>query len=136
MTVYQKYTSSAEALVEGDNAGTATWRVALAASVNPADTTFVAGTTDLPTGGGYTQGGNVAATISSSQSGGIYRLVLANPAQWVGSGGGFSFRYVILYNATTNVPHGYWDYGSTITVLATQTFDAVLNAINGAFTVQ
>jgi hypothetical protein len=136
MAVYQKYTASPETLVEADNAGTAVWKVALALTVNPADTSFVAGTTDLATGGGYTQGGNTATTTSSAQTGGVYRLILANPAQWVGSGGGFTFRYIILYNSTNNTPYGYWDYGSAVPLAATQTFDAVLDGANGAFTVQ
>ncbi len=49
MAVYNKYTAAVEPLVEGDNAGTAAWKAALALTVNPADSTFVAGTTDLAT---------------------------------------------------------------------------------------
>lgn len=137
MAVAQKYTASVEALVEGGNAGTVTWKAALAATVNPADTSFVSGTTDLTTGGGYTAGGATLTTTSAEQVGGVYRLILTNPGTWTGTGGGFGpFRYVILYDSTNNVPYLYWDYGSNITLAATQTFQASLDGTNGAITVQ
>lgn len=137
MATYNKYTAAVEPLVEGDNAGTAAWKVALALTVNAADTSFVAGTTDLATGGGYTAGGNAATTTSSAQTGGVYKLVLANPATWTASGGGFTFRYVILYNSTTNIPYGYWDYGSNVVMNGTNadTFTANLDGTNGVFQV-
>ena len=37
---YVKYTAAIEPLLEGINAGTDTWNIALAATVNAADTTF------------------------------------------------------------------------------------------------
>jgi hypothetical protein len=97
----------------------------------------VAGTTDLATGGGYTQGGNTAAVSSATQSGGVYKLVLSAPAVWTASGGGFSFRYVILYNSTNNIPIGYWDYGSTVTMNGTNgdTFTFTPDGTNGVFQV-
>lgn len=137
MAAFNKYTAAVEALVEGDNAGTATWKVALALTVNPADTTFVAGTTDLATGGGYTAGGNTAATTSSSQTAGVYKLILSDPALWTATGGGFTFRYVILYNSTSGVPYGYWDYTSNVVMNGTNgdTFLADLDQVAGVFTV-
>jgi hypothetical protein len=137
MAAYNKYTAAVEPLVEGDNAGTAAWKVALALTVNAADTTFVAGTTDLATGGGYTAGGNAATTTSSAQAAGVYKLLLAIPATWTASGVGFTFRYVILYNSTTNIPYGYWDNGSNIVMNGTNgdTFVANLDTTNGVFTV-
>lgn len=133
---YVKYTAGVENLLEGANAGTDTWRVALANTVNVADTTFTPGTTDLATGGGYTQGGNTCSVSSATHSSGTYRLILNDPATWTATGGGFGpFRYAILWNATTNVPVGYWDYGSSITLLAGDTFTADLDGTNGVFTV-
>lgn len=132
MATYNKYTAGIEALLEGINAGTDTWKVALANTVNAADTSFVAGTTDLVTGGGYTQGGNTAAVSSATHSAGTYKLVLSSPTAWTGSGGGFGpFRYAILYNSTNNVPIGYWDYGSSISLAAGETFTVTLDGTNG-----
>ena len=130
---YVKYTAAVEPLVEGDNAGAAAWKIALAATINVADTSFVAGTTDLATGGGYTQGGNAASTTSSTQSAGTYSLVLSSPAVWTASGGGFTFRYAILYNSTTNIPYASYDYGSSQVVASGETVTVTMGA--SAFTV-
>ena len=62
-SVYTKYTAGVESLLEGTNSGTDVWKVALAATINLADTTFVVGTTDLATAGGYTAGGNTCTTL-------------------------------------------------------------------------
>lgn len=132
---YNKYTAAVEAMLEGDNIGSAVWKIALSNTINPADASFVAGTTDLVTGNGYTQGGNTAATSSATQSGGVYKLVLADPAIWTASGAGFTIRYVILYNSTTGVPYGYWDYGSSQTINSGETFTVDLDAVNGVFSV-
>lgn len=133
MATYNKYTAAIEPLLENINAGSDTWKVALAATVNAADTTFTAGTTDLATGGGYTAGGNTATVSSASQSGGTYKLVLTSPSAWTASGGGFTFRYAILWDSTTNTPVGYWDYGSTQVVLAGETVTVTLDGTNGVF---
>jgi hypothetical protein len=130
---YVKYTAAIEPLLEGINAGTDTWKIALAATVNIADTTFTAGTTDLATGGGYTAGGNTASITSAAQTAGTYKLVLASPTAWTGTGAGFTFRYAILWDATTNTPVAYWDYGSSVVVTAGDTVTVTLDAINGVF---
>jgi hypothetical protein len=134
VAAYVKYPASIEPAFEGDNAGTAAWKVALGATINSADTSFVAGTTDLATAAGYTAGGNAASTTSSAQSGGVYKLVLASPATWTATGGGFTFRYAILYNSTTGIPYGYWDYGASQVVAASETVTVTLDATNGVFT--
>jgi hypothetical protein len=136
MASYNKYTAGVEALMEAINAGTDTWKVALANTVNAADTSFTPGTTDLATGNGYTAGGNAAAVSSSAHSGGTYKLVLSSPATWTASGGSIGpFRYAILWNDTNDVPIGYWDYGSSITLNDGDTFDVTLDGTNGVFTV-
>ncbi len=133
MAAYQKYTPAIESMLEGMNLGSDTWKVALAASINLADSTFTPGTTDLATGNGYTAGGNTCAVTSSSQSGGTFKLVLANPAVWTATGAGFTFRYAILWNATTNQPVGAWDYGSSQVVAAGETVTVTLDGANGVF---
>jgi len=133
---YVKYTAAVEPMLEADNAGSATWKVALAATVNIADTSFVAGTTDLASAGvGYTAGGNAATTSTATQSAGTYKLLLNSPTAWTASGAGFTFRYAILYNSTTNIPYGYWDYGSSQAVAAGETVTVTLDPTNGVFTV-
>jgi hypothetical protein len=130
---YVKYTAAIEPLLEGINSGTDAWKIALAATVNIADTTFTSGTTDLATGGGYTAGGNAASTSSASQTAGTYKLVLASPSVWTATGAGFTFRYAILWNSTTSTPVAYWDYGSSQAVAAGETVTVTLDATNGVF---
>jgi hypothetical protein len=134
-SVYSKYTAGVESLLENGNAATDVWKVALSNTINLANTTFVAGTTDLPTAGGYTAGGNTCTTTSSSQSAGLFKLVLASPATWTSTGAGFTYRYAILYNSTLNIPIGSWDYGSSQTATAGETVQIVLDATNGVFQV-
>jgi len=134
-SVYSKYTAGVESLLENGNAATDVWKIALSNTINLANTTFVAGTTDLPTAGGYTAGGNTCTTTSSSQSAGLFKLVLASPATWTSTGAGFTYRYAILYNSTLNIPIGSWDYGSSQTATAGETVQIVLDATNGVFQV-
>ena len=138
MATFNKYTNGVTALVTSINSGTDAWKVALANTVTVTDTTFTPGTSDLPTGGGYTSGGNPATVASSSNSGGVYKLTLNSPATWTASTTGFGpFRYAILWDSTTSSPLGYWDYGSSITASGTNgdTFTITLDATNGTFTV-
>lgn len=129
---YNKVSAAIEPLLEQINAGSDSWAVALAVSV-PASAAFVAGTTDLATGGGYTQGGNAATVSSATQTAGTYKLVLNSPATWTASGGGFTFRYALLVNSTNNIVLAYWDYGSAQTLAAGDTIAVTLDATNGVF---
>jgi hypothetical protein len=132
---YVKYTSGVEFLVEGINAGSDAWKVALSNTVTIADTTFTPGTTDLATGNGYTAGGNAAATSTSGQAAGVFKLVLSSPATWTATGSVGPFRYAILWDSTTLQPIAYWDYGSSITLTSGDTFAVTLDGTNGVFTV-
>ena len=136
MAAYIKVAGAIDFLVEGINAGTDQWAFALTNTV-PAGTAFTAGTTDLTTGGGYTQGGANVTTTSSAESAGTYALKLAAPATWTASGGGFTFRYVILVDKTTNINVGYWDNGSSIVMNGTNadTFTFTPDTTNGVFTI-
>ena len=90
--------------------------------------------TEISAGNGYTAGGNTAALTSSSQSSGLYKLILANPATWTASGGSVGpFRYAVLYNSTAASGNliGYWDYGSAVTLASGETFTVSLDATNG-----
>jgi hypothetical protein len=120
-------------LLENINSGSDAWKVALAATVNVADTTFTPGTTDLATAGGYTAGGNAATVSSAAQSAGTYKLVLNSPSTWTATGSGFTFRYAILWDSTTSTPVAYWDYGSSQAVASGETVTVTLDATNGVF---
>jgi len=131
MATYQKYTPAIEPMLESMNLGSDSWKIALSATITLTDTTFTPGTTDLATAGGYTAGGNAATTSTSAQTGGTYKLVLASPTVWTATAGGFTFRYAILWNATTNQPVGAWDYGSSQVVAVGETVTVTLDGTNG-----
>lgn len=126
---YNKFTPAIETLFENANVGTDTWAIKLGTAVNQAAGTF----TEVANGNGYTTGGNSAAVSSSSQTGGTFKLVLADPAIWTASGAGFSFQYAILTDVTTGTNVAYWDYGSSQAVAAGETVTVDLDAANGVF---
>ena len=140
MVAFVKYEKGTEALAEGVNAGTDTWKIILSntAPVVGTDTT-TASATELGTSGGYTAGGVSCTVTSSVQTAGVYKLILAAPASptWTASGGGFTFRYVILYNLTNTQCIGYWDYGSAVVMNGTNadTFTPTLDASGGTYTI-
>jgi ethanolamine utilization microcompartment shell protein EutS len=117
---YTKIAAANEDLAEGINVGTDQWAICLASSA-PGSKTFVSGTTDLATSGGYTAGGNNVSTTSAGMNGSDFVLVLADPTTWTATGGGFTFRYALLVNKTNNITLGYWDYGSSQVVAAGET---------------
>jgi hypothetical protein len=135
MAAYNKYNSFAEALTENANCGTDTWRVILSNTAPAAGNTNQASATELTTTGGYTVNGNTCAVTTSTQTAGVYKLVLADPALWTGSGAGFTFRYAILWNQTIDVLAGWWDYGSSQLVATGETLLVDLDASAGVFTV-
>lgn len=131
---YIKIPAANEDLLEAGQAQTDTWAVALTNTV-PGGKAFTAGTTDLVTGGGYTQGGATVGVNSSGMIASDFVLVLANPATWTATGGGFTFRYALLLNSTRAVMPGYWDYGSSQVVAAGETVVVGLDQTNGVFKV-
>lgn len=140
MASYVKYQIGTKVLQEAGNAGSDTWQLILSntAPVVATDTT-AASATELGTSGGYTAGGVNCTITSSVQTAGVFKLILAAPAAptWTASGGGFTFRYVILYNLTRTQCIGYWDYGSSVVMNGTNgdTFTPTLDAVGGTYTV-
>jgi hypothetical protein len=135
---YTKYQIGTEVLQEAANAQTDTWKLILSNTApNVATDTTAASATELATSGGYTAGGVTCTVTTAAQTGGIYKLVLAAPASptWTASGGGFTFRYVILYNLTNTQCIGYWDRGSATVMLAGDTYTPTLDSTNGTYTV-
>jgi hypothetical protein len=133
-----KYEIGTEVLQEAANAGSDSWRLILSNTApNVATHTTAASATELSTGGGYTAGGVTCTVTSAAQTSGVYKLVLAAPASptWTASGGGFTFRYVILYNLTNTQCILYFDRGSATVMAAGDTYTPTLDASNGTYTV-
>ena len=74
-------------------------------------------------------------TSSSGQSGGIYKLVLADLTLTASGGSVAAFRYIYIYNDTVTVPAdpliGYYDYGSSLTLNDGDTFTIDFSPSNG-----
>jgi len=88
-------------------------------------------TGELSTLHGYTNGGQSSATISASQTGGVYTLKLTD-ISWTATGGSIGpFQYVILYDTVSNLLIGWFDYGSALTVSSGLPFQIQMNPTTG-----
>lgn len=141
MASFVKFQPFVENLAEkAFNLGSDTLKVALT-NTAPVNTqgVFDPGTNHPPpaAANGYTSGGNSVTISSSSQSSGTYKLVLADTT-FTASGGSIGpFRYVILYDDTASNDEliGYWDYGSSITLLTSETLTVDFDASAGVLTI-
>lgn len=74
-------------------------------------------------------------TSSSSQTGGTYKLVLADLTMTSTGGSTGPFRYVYIYDDTVASPAdpliGYYDYGSSLTLNDGDSFTVDFSAANG-----
>lgn len=141
MATYNKFQSFVEALAEKQhNLATDTLKVYLSNTApNAATMTVKADLAEISAGNGYTAGGNTATQSSSAQTAGVYKLVLADPATWTASGGSIGpFRYAVLYNdtATGDPLIAWWDYGTSITLGAGDTFAVDFDPSTGVLTIQ
>jgi hypothetical protein len=138
MASFNKFQSFVEAAAEKvHNLGSDTLKVMLSNTAPVATNTVKANITEISAGNGYTAGGTQATISSSAQTSGTYKLVL-NDVVFTASGGSIGpFRYVVLYNdtATNDELIGWWDYGSSITLLSGETFTVDFDATNGVLTI-
>ena len=136
MAAFNKINSFVEALAEKvHNLGSDTLTVALCAAANApvASNTVLANLTQA----NYTNCSSRAiTTTSSAQTSGTYKLVLADLILTASGGTVGPFRYVVVYNdtATNDELIGWYDYGSDITLAATETFTLDFDGSAGALT--
>ncbi len=139
MATFNKINAFVEDVAEKvHNLGSDVLKVALTNTAPTASST-VWNTTAFPApaaANGYTAGGNTPAITSSAQTSGTYKLVLADTVFTATAGGIGPFRYVILYNSTAagGPIIGWYDYGSSITLLDTETLTVDFDATNGVLT--
>ncbi len=140
MATFNKFQPFVEQLAEkGYNLGSDTLKLVLT-NTAPVNTQSVL---DLVTNhpppaaaNGYTAGGNTITISSSEQSAGTYKLVLADSVFTAAGGSIGPFRYAILYDDTStgDMLIGWWDYGSSITLLVGETFTWDADPTNGILT--
>lgn len=132
MASFVKFYSFAEAVAEKrHNLGADTLKIVLSNTAPNASThTQLSDITQIANGNGYTTGGEALTITSSSQTGGVYSLVITSNIVWTATGAVGPFQYVVLYNdtATNDELLGYWDYGSTVSLTTGNTFTANLAA--------
>lgn len=147
MASYNKYNIFVQALCEAKHAfGTTVTRGATTADTYKimltntapsasADTTYSGiSANELANGNGYTTGGVTCTISSESQTSGTEKVVLSvSSPTWTASGSMGPFRYVVLYNSTQGGLVAWWDFGSSLTMAATDTFTVTFDAVNGVF---
>lgn len=74
---------------------------------------------------------------SSSQTSGVYKLVLADLVLTAAGGAMAAFQWVVIYNVTQTTPLGplvaWFDYGSALTLNDTETLTLNFDDINGLY---
>jgi hypothetical protein len=140
MATFIKFHQFVEDLAEKvHNLGADTLKVMLT-NTAPVNTNAVKGDlTEITAANGYTAGGTQASITSSADTTGTYKLVLGDVV-FTASGGSIGpFRYATLYNDTPTSPAdpliGFWDYGSSITLLVGETFTWDADPTNGILTI-
>lgn len=137
MATLNKFDSFVEALAEKvHNLGSDTLKVMLTNTAPVAGNSVKADITEIAAGNGYTAGGGTASITSSSQTGGTYKLVLADVV-FTATGSVGPFRYAVLYNDTAANDEliGWSDYGSALTLANGETFTVDFSATNGVLTI-
>lgn len=137
MATLNKFDSFVEALAEKvHNLGSDTLKVMLTNTAPVAGNSVKTDITEIAAGNGYTAGGGTASIASSSQTGGTYKLVLADVV-FTATGSVGPFRYAVLYNDTAANDEliGWSDYGSALTLANGETFTVDFSATNGVLTI-
>jgi hypothetical protein len=118
------------------NLGADVLKVVLTNTAPTAASTNLASLVDLTTGGGYTAGGGAVSTTSCVQTAGTLKLVVADLVFTATTGFG-PFRYAVLTNSTAagQPVIGWYDYGSSISLQASETFTVDFDQANGVLTI-
>ncbi len=143
MAAFTKFNQFVEDIAGGvhdlQTGTTNSFNVMLTLTAPTAANSVKADLTEIAAGDGYTATGAACTFTSGAQTSGTFKLVLADPATWTATTGTFAdFRYAVLYNDTPTSPAdpliGFWDYGSTVSLGAGETFTVDLDQTNGVLT--
>jgi len=133
MAVYNKFNSFVEAVAEKvHNLGSDVLTIALCAAANApvATNTQLSNLTTIA----YTNlSARVLTTSASIQASGAYKLTIADLILTASGGSVAAFRYVVVYNdtAVNDELIGWFDYGSALTLLDTETLTLDFDGANG-----
>ncbi|HET6443751.1 MAG TPA: hypothetical protein VFI27_04145 [candidate division Zixibacteria bacterium] len=141
MAIFNPFNQFTEDLHHGvhnfTNTASAVPTIALCAAANApvATNSVLANLTEIA----YTNLSTRAVTITSSaQTSGTYKLVLADLILSASGGAVATFRYVVLYADAPTSPAdpliGWYDFGSDVTLLDTQSLTVDFDGVGGVFT--
>lgn len=136
MATFNKFHSFVEAMAEGlHDLGSDQIAVALCAAAN-APTATDADLGDLTQASYDNLSSRNVTTSASAQTSGTYKLTLTDLTLTSTGGTTGPFRYVVLYNDTASNDEliGYYDYGSDLTLQASESFTVDFDASNGVLT--
>jgi hypothetical protein len=136
MAVFNKFDSFVEAVAEKvHNLGSDQLTIALTNTAPVAGNSLLANITEIT----YTNlSTRNLTTTSSAQSGGLYKLVVSDITLTSTGGSTGPFRYVVVYNSTAagGPLIGFFDYGSSITLLSGESLTVDFDQSNGLLTIQ
>jgi hypothetical protein len=115
------------------NLGSDTLKIMLSNTAPSAANLVKADITEISAGNGYSAGGLSVGSVTSSQSGGTYKLVASADPALTATGSVGPFQYAVLYNATPAGGNliGWWDRGSGVTLANGDSFTVDLDQTNG-----
>jgi hypothetical protein len=137
MATFNKFQPFVEHLAEKvHNLGSDALKVALTNTLPTAANGVLADITQIAASGGYTAGGAAATVVTSVQTAGVYKLVLADVV-FTATGAMGPFRAAVLYNSTAAAGNliGWWDYGSSLTLNSGETFTVDYDPTTGVLTI-
>lgn len=139
MAVFNKFNQFVEDIAEKvHNLGADTLKVALTNTLPTSADAILSDITEISAVNGYTAGGNATTITSSAQTSGVYKLVLTDVVFTASGGSMGPSRYAVLYNSTPTSPLkpliGWYDYGTSITLLDGETLTVDFDSVNGVLT--
>jgi hypothetical protein len=136
MASFNKVDSFVEAVAEKvHNLGSDTLKLALTNTAHTSSWTKLSDLT-LATGAPANLDSVTLTVSSSAQTSGTYKLVIADKTM-TASGAVGPFRYIYIYNdtATNDELIGYYDYGSSISLISGDTFTVDFDGTSGVLTI-
>lgn len=138
MATLNMFDSLPEAVAEKiHDLGSDTLKVMLTNTAPIAANTQKSDLVEVAAANGYTAGGTQAVQASSAQTGGTYKLVLAD-VTFTAAGGSFGpFQYAVLYNdsAINDELICWWAYTTSTTLGDGETFTVDFDATTGVITI-
>ena len=136
MAVFNKFNSFVEAVAEKvHDLGADQLTLALTNVAPVAGNTVLANITEITYTNLSTR--NITRT-SSSQTAGLYRLIVADLTLTSTGGSTGPFRYVVVYNSTAagGPLIGWYDYGTALTLNSGESLSVDFDQVNGLLTLQ